>query len=111
MVNVTIYKKEGPNGIYIEGFQFSGHAGFASKGKDIVCAGISALVLTTINSIEEFTEERFTCEVQQDSGYVEFHLADVPGEKASLLLNSLVLGVTGIKDTYTKYISLNFKEV
>ena len=111
MVNVTIYKKEGPDGDYIEGFRFSGHAGFASKGKDIVCAGVSALVLTTINSIEEFTEDAFTCEVQEDSGYVDFHLADLPGEKTDLLHNSLVLGVTGIRDTYKKYISLNFKEV
>ena len=107
MVNVTIYKKEG----LIEGFHFSGHAGYAEHGKDIVCAGVSALVLNAINSIEEFTEDKFTCEVQEESGDVIFHLVETPSREASLLLDSLVLGVTGIRDTYRKYITLNFREV
>ena len=107
MVNVTIYKKEG----LIEGFHFSGHAGYAEHGKDIVCAGVSALVLNAINSIEEFTEDKFTCEVQEESGDVIFHLVETPTREASLLLDSLVLGVTGIRDTYRKYITLNFREV
>ena len=107
MVNVTIYKKEG----LIEGFHFSGHAGYAEHGKDIVCAGVSALVLNAINSIEEFTEDKFTCEVQEESGDVTFHLVETPSREASLLLDSLVLGVTGIRDTYRKYITLNFREV
>ena len=107
MVNVTIYKKEG----LIEGFHVSGHAGYAEHGKDIVCAGVSALVLNAINSIEEFTEDKFTCEVQEESGDVIFHLVETPSREASLLLDSLVLGVTGIRDTYRKYITLNFREV
>ncbi len=107
MVNVTIYKKEGS----ISGFQFSGHAGFARRGKDIVCAGVSALVLNTINSIEAFTEDGYTCEVQEKTGDVTFYLKDTPSSETSLLLESLVLGVTGIRDTYKKYITLNFKEV
>lgn len=107
MVNVTIYKKEG----HIRGFQFSGHAGFARRGKDIVCAGVSALVLNTINSIETFTDDEFTCEVQEENGDVSFEMVNSPSEKAALLLDSLVLGVTAIKDTYTKYITVNFREV
>ncbi|SFP93730.1 hypothetical protein SAMN02910358_00167 [Lachnospiraceae bacterium XBB1006] len=111
MVNVTIFKKESCGESYISGFHFSGHAGFAESGKDIVCAGISALVLTTINSIETFTDEHFTCEVEEASGDVQFSLIDIPGEKARLLLDSLVLGVTGIQETYKQYITLNFREV
>ncbi|MBE5907021.1 MAG: ribosomal-processing cysteine protease Prp [Lachnospiraceae bacterium] len=111
MVNVTIFQKEGLKGKYISGFHCSGHAGFADYGKDVVCAGISALVLNTINSIEAFTEENFTCEVEEATGDVRFSLTDIPGEKASLLLDSLVLGVTGIQETYRRYITLNFREV
>lgn len=107
MVNVMIYKKEG----YIEGFHFSGHAGFAKRGKDIVCAGISALVINLVNSVEQLTDDGFTCEADEDLGDVEFHLKDVPSERANLLMESFLLGVKGIENTYGKYISVNFREV
>ena len=32
--------------------------GYADVGQDIVCAGVSALVINTINSIEQFNRER-----------------------------------------------------
>ena len=34
------------------GFSSLGHAGYADAGLDIVCAGVSALVINTINSID-----------------------------------------------------------
>ncbi len=107
MVNVTIYKKENQ----ITGFEFIGHAGFARRGKDIVCAGISALVVNTINSIEQLTEDKFTCEVEEKSGDVRFHMVDEISDDAQLLLKSLELGVLGILELYKKYITVNFREV
>ena len=53
MVKVTIYKD--PDGRY-EGFDCTGHARYADVGQDIVCAGVSALVINTINSVENLTE-------------------------------------------------------
>ena len=107
MVNVTIYKKESQ----ITGFEFIGHAGFAKRGKDIVCAGISALVVNTINSIEQLTEDKFTCEVEEKSGDVRFHMVDEISDDAQLLLKSLEIGVLGILELYKKYITVNFREV
>ncbi len=107
MVNVTIYKKENQ----ITGFEFIGHAGFARRGKDIVCAGISALVVNAINSIEQLTEDKFTCEVEEKSGDVRFHLVEDSSDEAQLLLKSLELGVLGIQKLYKKYITVNFREV
>ena len=34
-----------------------GHAGYADKGKDIVCASVSSIVITTINAIVEINPE------------------------------------------------------
>ena len=107
MVNVTIYKKENQ----ITGFEILGHAGFAKRGKDIVCAGISALVVNTINSIEQLTEDKFTCEVEEKSGDVRFHMVDEISDDAQLLLKSLEIGVLGILELYKKYITVNFREV
>ena len=107
MVNVTIYKKEDQ----ITGFEFIGHAGFARRGKDVVCAGISALVVNTINSIEQLTEDKFTCEVEEKSGDVRFHMTDEISGESQLLLKSLEIGVLGIFELYKKYITVNFREV
>ncbi len=49
MIEVVFYKQ---NSVY-KGFSISGHAGFASKGNDIVCASVTSAVQLTINGICE----------------------------------------------------------
>ena len=41
------------NGGVLCGFEISGHAEYADKGKDIVCAGVSSAVQMTANTIIE----------------------------------------------------------
>lgn len=41
-------------------FECSGHADYAEKGKDIVCAGISALCIALTESVEELADEKET---------------------------------------------------
>ena len=41
----------------------SGHAGFAEAGKDIVCAGVTALTQTLIKSIGDLTEDKIQYEI------------------------------------------------
>lgn len=88
-----------------------GHAGFAAYGNDIVCAAVSVLVINTINSIEAFTEDTFENAVHQEKDVVTFGLTSNPvSEKAELLLESLVLGLTSIAEEYgKKYIRLKIK--
>ena len=54
MIKVTIYKTERQE---YAGFDMEGHAGYAEAGEDIVCAGVSALVINALNSIERFTDD------------------------------------------------------
>ena len=88
-----------------------GHAGFAAYGNDIVCAAVSALVINTVNSIEAFTEDTFENAVHQEKDVVSFELTSNPvSERAELLLESLVLGLTSIAEEYgKKYIRLKIK--
>ena len=48
MIQIHIKKSEHGN---IIGFHVSGHAGFSPHGTDVVCAGVSALVINCINSV------------------------------------------------------------
>ena len=58
MINVQAKKENG----HYKSFHINGHAMYAEAGSDIVCAAVSALVINTINSIEEFTDDPFTCD-------------------------------------------------
>lgn len=48
MIQIHIKKSEHGN---IIGFHVSGHADFSPHGTDVVCAGVSALVINCINSV------------------------------------------------------------
>ena len=109
MTNITIFRDKNQN---VLGFECIGHAGFAGFGQDVVCAGISILVQNTINSIQTYTEEGFSCEADEKSGDIRFHFSDVPEHDAALLINSMILGLQGIQASYgKKFLRLQFKEV
>lgn len=110
MIRINIYQKT--DDLYT-GFDCMGHAEFADKGKDIVCAGVSALVINTINSVLTFTEDTFETKAEEKSGKLSFyHKGSAISKESELLMKSLVLGLQGIQKNYgTAYITLNFKEV
>jgi len=86
----------------VTGFEFKGHAGYGEAGTDIVCAAISALVFTTMNSIEAFSKTAFEGEQDKDKGRIYFRLTDEPDREALVLLGSLKLGVEQIQKSYGK---------
>ncbi len=87
------------------GFRSEGHAGFDKKGKDIVCAGVSALTANLVNSVEEFTNDRFSC--KEEDGFLEFIIVSDVSKESSLLLDSMFLGLKAIKQEYgEKFINL-----
>ncbi|MGI6094314.1 MAG: ribosomal-processing cysteine protease Prp [Lachnospiraceae bacterium] len=106
MITITVYQTEEN----YTGFLSKGHAEYAEEGSDIICAGVSALTVNTINSIEAFTEDDFS--VEQDDGYIRFQLKGKASTASYLFMKSLVLGLETIRDNYgNEYIELIFKEV
>ena len=84
------------------GFRVSGHAGFARRGRDIVCAGVSTLVINTMNSIEEFTDDKFSCKQEEKSGLIEFIIVSEVSKESALLIESMFLGLKSIEADYGK---------
>ena len=109
MIQVTILSNQ--NGQYT-GFRCTGHAGFAEAGEDIVCAGVSALVINTVNAISCFTDEKLKVDSEEASGTIAVRFCRPACHDAELLVKTLVLGLKGISDSYgAGYITLDFKEV
>jgi len=104
MIKVSIYKNAEN---LITGFTVSGHADYSEYGSDVVCAAVSVLVINTINSIENFSSDRFHVEQDEKKGFIEFHVISPISNNSNLLLSSLALGLQGIEDEYSKkYIKL-----
>lgn len=88
------------------GIRCEGHAEFARRGKDIVCAAVSALVINTINSIEEFTDDDFSGESNEEKAIIMFELSDSCSDESKLLMKSLELGIRNIYADNSRFISL-----
>ena len=107
MIKAIFYSK---NNKYF-GFKIAGHADYGCCGKDVVCAGVSALVINTVNSIEQFTKDSTCCE-EFESGLVKFKIMGDVSSESKLLLRALRLGLCSIYEEYgDKYIQIYFREV
>ena len=94
------------------GFRCTGHAEYADPGSDIVCSAVSVLIINTMNSIESLTDAVFEQEVDEEneSGGVRFLLTRSTPE-AVLLMKSLVLGLSQIREEYEEFLSVALEEV
>ncbi|MBQ4579456.1 MAG: ribosomal-processing cysteine protease Prp [Clostridia bacterium] len=98
----------------ITGFSVKGHSGYAEEGSDIVCAGISALVITTENALCQLVKLS-PAERGGEDGFVEVMLPDQMTEKqmhdAQLLLSALHIGLENIAQAYPDYVRLTTRRV
>lgn len=109
MTHITIYRNQ--KNVFT-GFCCEGHAGYANAGDDIVCAGISTLVINTINSIEVLTDTEILADAEQESGTIHVNFPSGCDKQAKLLVDAMILGLQGIQKNYgKKFLSLDFKEV
>lgn len=79
------------------GLTIDGHAGYAEKGKDIVCAAVSALVQGLIRSLCAFTEDETSVEVED--GHIKLEYENL-SEQGKLLIDSFFIAVSDIQDAY-----------
>lgn len=104
MIQISFFQKEEGQR---QGFFVSGHAGYAKKGNDIICAAVSALVINTINAIQTFTSDQFDLETEEAQGKIYFRVKGLVSNESKLLLDALHLGITEIQKEYgEKYILL-----
>lgn len=110
MIYVRI--KQTSNG-KISSFMMKGHAEFAEKGQDIVCAGASAVSFGSINAIMELTKVGPLIH-QSEGGYLKCEIPEqLPNEldeKVQLLLQGMVISLQTIERDYGKYIKITFQQ-
>lgn len=107
MIKAIIFRD---NHEYLVGFEISGHAGYAVIGKDIVCAAVSFLATTVINSLEEQLSVQLSYSVDETDGhlicYIPANIDRGDQEKAQVILKTLEIGLKSMEQEYGKYVKL-----
>ena len=86
-----------------DGIEISGHANYAEAGKDIVCAGVTALTQTLIRSLEGLTSDEIEYEISP--GRADIHYRNL-SEEGMLLVDSFFIGVCLIADEFPEYVRI-----
>ena len=109
MINIKFTRKNG----MITRFVITGHAFDGKHAHDIVCAGVSSLAITTVNSLESLAHFQPLVEIDAvDGGFLDCEiiaeLSDKQKEIAQILLQNLENGVSAIADEaeYRNFISV-----
>lgn len=97
----------------IHGFEISGHSGYAERGSDIICAGVSALIETTAMALETLIGIPVDVTMDYDSGYLKCTWSNEPkkNEKTDLLIQTMILGLEQIQEEYPEYLKVLKVEV
>ena len=77
----------------------SGHAGYDNPGRDIVCAGVSALTYALINLLDEQNPDGYEREIRPDETRIQFP-CDGTTEKF------ILTGYRMMQDHYPGYVEL-----
>jgi len=108
MISITINRTESNS---IHSFVIRGHAFFADRGKDIVCAGASAVSVGAINAVHALTG--VTPEIDQGDGFLRCVVPELPediNEKVQLLLEGMIISLQTIEEEYGEHIKITFKK-
>lgn len=79
----------------------NGHAGYAPKGYDIVCAAFSALSLTLEIAVKKLTNDDVKIVFQDGIMQAEWEELSFEGD---LLVNAYIEGVKSLAENYPEYI-------
>lgn len=123
MTTVIIHKDN--NNTY-RGFLCMGHAQYNKRrrfGKlkksseaepqaDILCAAISALVISTINSLEELAGEKLAVDDNEETGFIKCDFCEPLQDKSVFLMDSLVFSLENLSRQYgERYLQVKVEEV
>lgn len=87
--------------------EISGHAGYDEYGKDIVCASVSSVIMTTVNSIMNIDNSSISYMDDGDKIIIE-KLND--NDIVDKLLNTMILILKDLEEQYKENIKVESEE-
>ncbi|MGE5676141.1 MAG: ribosomal-processing cysteine protease Prp [Mycobacterium leprae] len=102
---IKVQVRRNPDGV-IAGLQVTGHAGFADPGQDIVCAGVSSLVVTALIGLKQVAKHPHEGSATMGRMYCKLQPGGSPetAAKAQVILETTLLGLQDIAKDYPQFI-------
>lgn len=85
------------------------HAGSATAGQDLVCAGVSSICFGALNALNELCENAFDYEIKEAN--VRIIVKDAQCETAQIILKTIYIQLLTMAESYGKFIKLTKVEV
>ena len=103
MIKVEIIR----NNNNIKKISILGHAMYDEYGKDIVCASVSTLVISTVNNILSINDKTIKVEKNDSKIIIEYILKD---NIIDILINNMISNLNTLASNYPKNIKIIDKE-
>ena len=100
MIKVIIEK----NDSIINSLEVSGHSNYDEKGKDIVCAGVSAIVVGGLNAL--LNENKNAIDYKCKDGYAYVFVKDIDNDNINKILDVITTQLYTIEESYPKFIKI-----
>lgn len=102
LVKVSMHNRQ------ISSIEILGHADYDEYGKDIVCAGISALSFGTLNALDELFGKEVELEAGQSKIVIRIKQSN---EKLQTCLEFFLIQAGTLQESYPENIKIQRKEV
>ena len=92
----------------ITGFTVSGHSGYEERGKDIVCAYVTAVVTMAEATINDVCGAKAKVRVGEEDARITLKLPKSCDEEESVqaVLAGMLITLCGLRDDYPDYIEV-----
>ena len=84
--------------------KITGHSGYDNAGKDIVCASVSSIVITTVNAILRFDDKALTYDQLKDDLEITIN---THSSVTDTLINNMLELLKELEMNYKKNIKIN----
>lgn len=99
MIIIEVKNKEN----YINYVKIKGHAGYALKGYDIVCASVSSIAITTVNASLKIDDKVIT--YSEEDGLLEINILKY-NKTINILIENMLGMFESLEKDYKDYIKI-----
>lgn len=109
MVEIAVFLQKNK----FSGFEVKGHSGYAEHGEDIVCSAISAITQTAVIGLQNYLGK---ISLNIKDGFLKCcfcidKLSEVNMKESQIIIETMILGLKSIEESYGNYINIVIKEV
>nr|WGD99652.1 ribosomal-processing cysteine protease Prp [Bacillus velezensis] len=113
MIEATIRRSRNDGGIL--SFEMTGHADFAEHGRDLVCAGVTAVVFGAVNAVIALAPLEPILDIGEDGGYFYFEFPEAADQealqKAQPLIEGMIVSLETIERDYSEHLRLTANQI